>query len=66
MSPASRSFSEPETKAANRQTASLAALAVTLALICLSLYLVDKLRIEAAFEDCVLAGHVGCSVGTAP
>jgi hypothetical protein len=62
MSPAFRSIAEPEIKAANRQTASLAALAVTLLVIVVSLYLVEKLRAEAAFEDCVLAGHVGCAV----
>ena len=66
MSPAFRSFAEPEIKAANRQTASLGALAVTLLLIVVSLYLVDKLRAEAAFEDCVLAGHAGCVVSVTP
>jgi hypothetical protein len=60
MSPAFRSFAEPEAIAANRQTASLAALAVTLVLIVVSLYLVDKLRAEAAYEDCVLAGRIAC------
>ena len=62
MSPAFRSIAEPEVKAANRQTASLAALAVTLLLIVVSLYLVDKLRAYSAFEDCVLAGHIECVV----
>ncbi len=60
MSPAFRPFGEPAVAAANRQTASLGALAVTLGLICVSLYLVDKLRAEAAFEDCMMSGHLGC------
>ncbi len=60
MSPAFRSFAEPEATASNRQTASLAALAVTLLVIVISLYLVDKLRAEAAYEDCVLEGRIGC------
>jgi hypothetical protein len=60
MSPAFRSFAEPEAAAANRQTASLAALAVTLVVIVVSLYLVDKLRAEAAYEDCVLEGRIAC------
>ncbi len=66
MSPAFRSFAEPELKAANRQTASLGALAITLLVIVVSLYLVDKLRAEAVYEDCVLAGHIGCVVSAAP
>jgi hypothetical protein len=66
MSPAFRPFAEAELKSANRQTASLAALAMTLLLIVVSLYLVDKLRAEAAFEDCTLAGHVMCPDAPAP
>jgi hypothetical protein len=66
MSPAFRSFAEPEATAANRQTASLAALAVTLLVIVVSLYLVDKLRAEAVFQDCVLEGRIGCVGGAAP
>jgi flagellar biogenesis protein FliO len=62
MSPAFRPFAEPDLAAANRQTASLGALAVTLLLVVVALYLVDKLRAEAAFENCVLAGRVGCVV----
>jgi len=62
MSPAFRAFSEPADQAANRQTASLAALAVTLLLIVVSLFLVERLRAEAAFEDCVLSGRVGCTL----
>jgi len=61
MSPTYRSTFEPAEQAANRQSASLAALAVTLALVVVSLYLVQRLRVEAAFQDCVLSGRVACS-----
>jgi hypothetical protein len=50
---------DPETAAA-RQTASLAALAVSLALVVASLYLVDSLRASATFQDCVLEGRMEC------
>jgi len=65
MSPTFRSLSEPADQAANRQTASLAALAVTLVLIVVSLFLVDRLRAEAAFEDCVLSGRSACALVSA-
>jgi len=60
MSPTFRSFAEPDEQAANRQSTSLAALAVTLALVVASLYLVQQLRAHAAYEDCVLSGRAGC------
>jgi hypothetical protein len=60
MSPTFRSFAEPDDQAAARQSMSLAALAVTLALVVASLYLVQQLRAHAAFEDCVLSGRAGC------
>ena len=41
---------------ADRQTASLAALAVTLALVVAGLFLIDVLRAAAAVQDCALAG----------
>jgi hypothetical protein len=66
MSPTFRSLAEPADQAANRQTASLAALAVTLLLIVVSLFLVDRLRAEAAFEDCVLSGRSACTVVAVP
>jgi hypothetical protein len=43
---------------AARQTASLAALAITLALVVAGLFLVDVLRTSAVQQDCAL---VGCS-----
>jgi hypothetical protein len=53
-----RSLEDPD-HVAERQTRSLAALAVTLALVVAGLFLVDVLRAEAAVQDCAL---VGCRV----
>jgi hypothetical protein len=46
--------------AANRQTASLAALALMLGLIVAGLFLVDRLRTEALLQDCALTGRPIC------
>jgi hypothetical protein len=51
---------EDEQAAANRQTKSLAALAVTLLLVVLSLGLVQMLRRKATLEDCLLSGRSNC------
>lgn len=45
---------------ADRQTASLAGLAVALLLVALSLYLMRHLQAEARLEDCLFAGRHGC------
>jgi hypothetical protein len=66
MSPAYLPVSDPDEREANRQTASLAALAATLLLVVVSLFLVGKLRAEANFQDCVLAGHAACAIESAP
>jgi len=50
-----RSLEDPD-QAAARQTSSLAALAITLALVVAGLYLVDVLRSTAAQQDCALVG----------
>jgi hypothetical protein len=46
--------------AANRQTASLAALALLLGLIVAALFLVDHLRVETQRQDCLLSGRTAC------
>ncbi len=51
---------EDEQAGANRQTASLAALAVVLALVIVSLLLVRELRSQAAIQDCVMSGSTTC------
>ena len=56
-----RIFEDPEL-AAERQTASLAGLAVTLALVVTGLFLVETLRGEALRQDCALAGRSGCLI----
>ena len=44
----------------DRQTASLAGLAVALALLVASLFLVYQLREKSRVEDCLLAGRQDC------
>ncbi len=56
-----RRLEDPEL-AAERQTKSLAALAITLALVVASLYLVHALRDQAALQDCLLTGRLGCAL----
>lgn len=46
----------------DRQTASLAGLAVVLFLVVIGLYLVHQLGIKATIEDCLLADHANCDV----
>ena len=53
-------FHEDPELAAERQTASLAGLALTLALVVAGLFLVETLRAEALRQDCALAGRSGC------
>lgn len=47
---------------ANRQTASLAGVAITLLLLVLGVYLVHQLQAKAAIEDCLLSGRTNCDV----
>ena len=47
-------------KAADRQTASLAGMAVTLLIVVVSLFLLRELHDKAAIEDCLLAGRNNC------
>jgi hypothetical protein len=47
---------------ANRQTASLAALALSLALVVAGLFLIGHLRAAAARQDCLLSGRGSCLV----
>lgn len=48
------------TEAANRQTLSLAGLAVTLALLVASVYLVQRLSHTTRVEDCLMANRMNC------
>jgi hypothetical protein len=51
---------------ADRQTASLGAVAITLFLIVVGLFLVRELHAKAALEDCLLAGRTNCTVFVPP
>ncbi len=51
---------ENDETAANRQTASLAALAVLLLLVVVCLGLINVLHREAKLEDCMLSGRQNC------
>ncbi len=52
---------ESEEAEANRQTASLAGLAVVLLLLVVCLMLVHTLRHEAKMEDCLMSGRTNCN-----
>jgi hypothetical protein len=51
---------EHDEEAANRQTASLAGVAITLLLLVLGLFLVRELHSKAVIEDCLMAGRAHC------
>jgi len=51
---------EQDDEAANRQTASLAGIAVTLVLLVVGLFLVHRLHTKVAIEDCLMAGRNHC------
>lgn len=48
------------TEVANRQTLSLAGLAVTLAVLVASVYLVQRLAHTTRVEDCLMANRLNC------
>ena len=47
---------------ADRQTASLGGVAITLVLLILGLLLVRQLHTKAAIEDCLMAGRINCDL----
>jgi hypothetical protein len=47
---------------ANRQTASLAGVAITLLLLVVGVFLVHELHAKAQVEDCLLSGRHDCDV----
>ena len=51
---------EEDEEAANRQTASLGGVAITLLLLVVGLFLVHELHAKAAIEDCLMAGRTSC------
>ncbi len=56
------SAAEDEQAGANRQTSSLAALAVVLAIVIVSLFLVRELRSQGAVDDCMMSGRSNCAL----
>ena len=60
MAPITRLTADYDTEP-QRQTGSLAGLAVSLLLVVVGLYLIDALHSRAMFQDCVLSGHADCS-----
>ena len=65
MRPAPKIFDEypieSDQMASDRQTASLAGLALMLALVVVGLVLVHRLHREAQIEDCLIAGRIDCT-----
>lgn len=53
-------FVDDDQEGADRQTASLAGLAVALLLVVIGLFLVHTLRAKCVVEDCLLAGRSNC------
>jgi uncharacterized membrane protein len=51
---------EREQEEANRQTASLAGLAMALALVVIGVFLVRELHAKAMVEDCLLQSQLNC------
>lgn len=52
---------EDDEAGANRQTASLAAMAVLILLVVVGLELIHTLRYKATIEDCLLSGRTNCA-----
>jgi len=53
---------EDDFESANRQTASLAGMAVTLAVLVACVFLVKQLTFKSHVEDCLMAGRNTCDV----
>ena len=51
---------DEDEEADNRQTASLAGVAITLLLLVVGLFLVHELHAKAVIEDCLMAGRRDC------
>ena len=56
----------PRQSQSERQSASLAGLAMTLFLVVIGLYVTEALRLQARVQDCVLSGRIACEISAAP
>jgi len=56
------SFHYDDREDAERQTASLAGLAVTLLVLVISVFLTRQLQTKSAIENCLLAGRSNCDI----
>jgi hypothetical protein len=55
-------FNDHDREDAERQTASLAGLAVTLLVLVVSVFLTHQLQTKSAIENCLLAGRNNCDI----
>jgi len=55
-------FSDEDATDSDRQTASLAGMAVTLLIVVVCLFLLQELHKKAAIEDCLLSGRNNCDM----
>ena len=53
-------FNDRDQEGADRQTTSLAGLAVSLLVVVVSVFLIKQLAATARTEDCLLAGRLSC------
>jgi hypothetical protein len=60
--PPSWLLDQNDDEAANRQTASLGGVAITLLLLVVGLFLVHELHAKVAVEDCLMAGRTNCDL----
>ena len=51
---------DEDEETANRQTASLGGVAITLLLLVLGLFLVRELHAKGVVEDCLMSGRINC------
>ena len=53
---------QDDDEAANRQTASLGGVAITLLLLVVGVFLVHELHAKATVEDCLMTGRTNCDL----
>jgi hypothetical protein len=56
------SFVDEDREGADRQTASLGGLAITLLIVVACLFVLKQLHAKTALEDCLMSGRTNCAV----